>query len=251
MMKKLLFGSIVFVALNAASATLAADMPVKAPVYKALPVVAYNWTGFYVGGHAGYGWAFPEITLPPSGVAVINPPRPRGILGGVQAGYNWQSGPLVLGVEGEFTWSGVAGSSNAVVPGGIVNARGEPDEYATIAARAGYAVDRSLFFVKGGAAWLKEGFRHLSVTIPTCTGTPCTGSNSTWGWTVGAGLEYAFDPHWAVKLEYTYLDFGHTERVIVTNGVTSDIFDATRTFHLVKLGVNYKFDWGAPVVAKY
>ncbi len=252
LMKKLLAAAVAAAALSAAPA-LAIDMPVKAPVYKAAPAPMFNWTGFYVGGHVGYGWAFPEITESTTGTPVGNPPRPRGILGGAQLGYNWQAGNWVYGLESDITWSRVAGSSICVVPGGTLNCRGEPDLYSTVTGRIGYAADRSLYYVKGGAAWMSEGFRHLSITIPTCVGTPCTGSNSTWGWTIGAGGEYAFAPNWTLRLEYDFLDFGNKEHVTVTNGVSADNFELTRTFHLIKLGLNYKFgDLGkGPVSAKY
>jgi outer membrane immunogenic protein len=100
---------------------------------------------------------------------------------------------------------------------------------------------------------MDEGFRQLSITTPTCVGSACTGNNSTWGWMVGAGFERALDPHWSVRLEYNFLDYGNKEHVTVTNGVSANVFDITRTFQIVKLGVNYRFgDWGkSPVVAKY
>jgi outer membrane immunogenic protein len=197
--------------------------------------VAHNWAGLYGGVHAGYGWAFPDIA---SGA---NPPRPKGILGGVQAGYNWQWTTWVLGIDGDFTFSEVAGSSNNPVPGGTLIARGLPDKYATLAGRAGYAVDRSLFFVKAGPAWMSENFKQIATGGAFCTGTPCTVSNNTWGWTAGAGAEYAMTEKWSVKLEYSFLDFPKSERVAVSNGVSQNIFNITRTFDLLKVGVNYKF----------
>jgi len=247
-MKKILVAAMAAAVLGGIPA-LAADMPVKAPVV----APAFNWTGFYVGGHFGYGWAFPEITEDVTFTKVGNPPRPRGILGGVQAGYNWQAGSWVYGLEGDFTWSDIKGSSTCVIPAGTLACSGLPDLFSTVTGRIGYAMDRALYYVKGGAAWMSEDFRHLSITIPTCVGSPCTGSNSTWGWTIGAGAEYAFDPRWSLRLEYDYLDFGSKEHVVVTNGATSDAFDLTRTFQVIKVGLNYKFgDLGkGPVSAKY
>ena len=247
-MKKLLVAAIAAVALSAAP-VLAADMPVKAPM--AAPV--FDWTGFYVGGHFGYGWAFPDITVDATGTKLGNPPRPHGILGGAQAGYNWQAGRWVYGLEGDITWSDVKGSSAAVTPAGLLNAQGLPDLYSTITGRIGYAVDRALYYVKGGAAWMSEDFRQTSITTPFCVGTPCTGSNATWGWTVGAGVEYAIDPHWSARLEYDFLDFPSHEHVTTSNGVSVNNFHLTRTFDLIKVGLNYKFgDLGkGPVIAKY
>jgi len=232
----------VALSLGMSATASAADLslPTKAPPAPA-PAVAHSWAGFYLGGHFGYGWAFPQITEDFTFTTVGNPPRPRGILGGVQGGYNWQSGSWVYGVDVDFTWSGVKGSSTCVVPFGTLTCTGLPDEYSTINARFGYAIDRSLFYVKGGPAWMDEGFRHLSITTPTCVGTPCTGNNATWGWTVGAGVEYALNRNWSLRGEYDFLDFDHSERVTVSNGASADIFSLTRTFHLLKFGVNYNF----------
>ncbi len=238
-MKRFLLG--IFIAAIWSGAGLAADMPVKAPVKAAPLAQVVNWSGFYVGGHFGYGWAFPEITQDLTNTKVGNPPRPTGILGGVQLGYNWQWGNWVFGPEGDFTWSDVKGTSNIVTPLGIMNAEGLPDDYATITGRVGYAVGPMLYYVKGGAAWMNENFKQLSVTVPICVGTPCTGSNATWGWTASAGGEYAIDQHWSLKLEYTYLDFPKNEAVVLSNGASTSAFHLTRTFDLIKLAVNYRF----------
>lgn len=238
-MKKFVSATLVFVAMVLCGAGQAADMPVKAPVAPIIPI--WNWSGFYVGGHFGYGWAFPEITEDAFGTKVVNPPRPRGILGGAQLGYNWQVGSWVFGLEGDYTWSDIKGSSNVVAPAGILNAEGLPDSLATFAGRFGYAHERLLFYVKGGAAWMSEDFKQLSVTVPICVGTPCTGSNKTWGWAVGVGGEYAFDPHWSVRLEYSFLDFPSNEHVITSNGASTNSFHLTRTFDLIKFAINYRF----------
>jgi outer membrane immunogenic protein len=238
-MKKCFIGIVAIVAILSWPA-LAADMPTKAPPL-APPAPAPSWTGFYFGGHFGYGWAFPEITADFTGTAVGNPPRPRGVLGGVQVGYNWQTNHWVYGLEGDFTWSDIKGTSNVVGPVGILNAQGLPDDLSTITGRVGYADMRMLYYIKGGAAWMSEKFNQLSVTTPNCVGTPCTGSNDTWGWAVGAGAEYAIDPHWSIKLEYNYLDFPRHEGVTTSNGVSTNSFHLTRTFDLIKFGLNYKF----------
>jgi len=227
-MKKIWAGASCLFAAVLSSAALAAE-----PMW--------NWSGFYVGGHFGYGWAYPEITEDTTGTRVGNPPRPEGILGGAQLGYNWQAGPWVYGVEADYTWSNIKGTSNAVTPAGILQASGLPDNYATFTGRVGYSIDRTLYYVKGGAAWMDERFRQLSVTVPVCVGDPCTGSNATWGWALGAGAEYAIDPRWSARLEYLYMDFPTNEGVVTSNNVSSNHFHLTRTFSLIKFGVNYKF----------
>jgi outer membrane immunogenic protein len=240
-MRKFLLANLVLVAAVWSGAGLAADMPVKAAP-KAVPIdQTWNWSGFYVGGHFGYGWAYPDITEDTFGTKVVNPPRPDGILGGAQLGYNFQFGHWVLGLEGDYTWSDIKGSSNSVSPAGILNAQGLPDTLSTITGRVGYAAGRLLYYAKGGAAWMNENFKQLSVTTPNCVGTPCTGSNATWGWAIGGGAEYAFDPHWSARLEYIYLDFPTNEAVTTSNGASVNRFHLTRTFDLIKFGVNYKF----------
>ena len=176
-----------------------------------------------------------------TGTALGNPPRPRGVLGGAQVGYNWQSGHWVYGLEADYTWSDIKGSSNAITLSASLTPRDYPMTFATLTARLGYADGRFLYYVKGGAAWMNEKFKQTSVTIPICVGTPCTGSNSTCGWTASVGGEFALDPHWSARLEYTFLDFPKNEAVTTTNGASSNFFHLTRTFDLIKLGINYKF----------
>jgi outer membrane immunogenic protein len=257
-MKKLLLGTAALVALVAGGSAMAADQRVKAPVYKAAPpVAAYDWTGFYVGGHVGYGWAKPGVSDPITGAPLVSPlPSPKGFLGGVQAGVNYQfiTG-WVIGVEADFTWTNVKGSANCVVlscaPGGL-ELFGYPDQHATLAARIGYDFNRLLAYVKAGGAWVHEDFRQTALTAGARCTVPCTASNTGTGWMVGGGLEYAWTRNWSVKVEYSYMSFDTKVLTDVTNGVEHNIFNETRVLQDVKLGLNYRFDWGpSPVVAKY
>src|SRR5687768_7315434 len=110
-MKKLLSGVAFLMCLAAPS--MAADMPLKAPPATAIAAV-YNWTGFYLGGHVGYGWGRSTLNdVDNFCLGISNCPNPPdrynfdGIVGGVQAGYNWQTGNLVFGVEADFSFSGI------------------------------------------------------------------------------------------------------------------------------------------------
>src|ERR1700730_7767890 len=109
-MKKFLVAGIAAAAFCGAPA-FAADMPTKAPAYA--PVAVYNWTGFYVGGHIGGAWSNTTVADVSTPLAVFAFPATRigvsgsGFLGGVQLGYNWQTGPWVFGVQGDFAWSGL------------------------------------------------------------------------------------------------------------------------------------------------
>jgi outer membrane immunogenic protein len=254
-MKKFFIGGVAFATLSAVGPVAAADMPVKAAVYKAPPpIVAYSWTGFYVGGHLGYGWAKPDVSDPTTGAPVAAPlPSPRGFLGGAQVGFNYEVARWVFGIEADYTWTDVKGTANCFVlscaPGGLT-LYGYPDQHATLAGRIGYDFDRLLLYVKAGGAWVHEKFQHTAIAGARCL-VPCTASNTGTGWVVGGGFEYALTNNWSVKLEYTYMNFGTKVLTDVTNGVDHDIFNETRVLQDVKLGLNYKFDWASPVVAKY
>jgi outer membrane immunogenic protein len=213
------------------SAASAADLGQR-PVYKAQPapvMAAYNWSGFYVGGHLGYAWSSEEVSSALTGLTGTT--DPDGFLGGAQIGFNWQTGAFVFGVEADWSWTNADGST--AIP---FAATSEHNWYGTATARVGYAVDNWLWYVKGGAAWIDSDYTIAGVT---------TGDTRT-GWTVGTGLEWALGPNWSAKIEYNYMDFG-SERVS-----TPLLVDADTQVHLVKLGLNYRFDWGkAPVVARY
>lgn len=212
------------------TAASAADLGNR-PVYKAQPapvMAAYNWSGFYIGGHLGYGFGREDVR---SLAGVSGATDPDGFLGGAQIGFNWQTGAFVFGVEADWSWTNADGST--VIPAAVTT---EHNWYGTATARVGYAVDNWLWYVKGGAAWLDADYTVAGVT---------QGDTRT-GWTVGTGLEWALGPNWSAKIEYNYLDFG-SERITTPLAV-----DADTQAHLVKLGLNYRFDWGkGPVTARY
>jgi outer membrane immunogenic protein len=233
----------------------AADM--RRPVYKATAPAAtvYNWSGFYVGGHVGYGWA--DNTWNDPTVFFGNPAlsdKPDGFLGGGQVGWNWQAAgsPWVFGVEADWSWTNADDSFNFVGFGIPQTNSSDVDWYATLTGRIGYAWGASLLYVKGGGAWMKAEYTNRDAVLPTFM----TGSDTRSGWTVGVGFEQAIaNTSWTWKVEYNYLDFGRdtinlvgpSAGVIVTAPVTVDT-----EAHLFKAGLNYRFDWGkGPVVAKY
>jgi outer membrane immunogenic protein len=228
---------------NGASAmamtTSAVGAAYKAP--NASPVVAYNWTGFYVGAHLGGGLAQKQWTdldsSSPLGSPDMGSHKATGLLGGIQGGYNWQIGHLVLGVEGQYSFANLNGDhQNTITLGdfGISTISGvltkaerfstKVDSIATIAGRIGFAsdpIDRTLFYAKGGAAFAKDKYAGQSTASAfECIGiSPCStlsiggndsvsGSQNRWGWMVGAGLEHGLTENWSAKIEYNYLDFG-------------------------------------------
>jgi outer membrane immunogenic protein len=248
-MKKIL-GGLLLSALLAAPAT-AADlrrpMPVKAP---AAPVVTvYSWTGCYIGAHVGYAWgrkrvfdAIGEITDYEHDV--------DGILAGGQIGCNWQSDRWVFGIEGQAGWADIDGEVTLGATGGPNGFRTEADIIGSLAARLGYAfgaTGQTLFFVKGGAAFIHEQFTEIFAPV---AGSFVSDEKLRWGWMVGAGFEQALGSNWSFKAEYNYNHFG-TRDVDVCLLAACSTYEIKQHIHLVKVGLNYRFGGGGPVVARY
>jgi outer membrane immunogenic protein len=243
-------------------AASAADMAVKARPMVA-PVVIYDWTGFYIGGNVGYGWGREDVTLGPTPNAASLAffagtfptfipfsvsPRPQGVIGGGQAGYNWQSGRVVFGVEGDIQGADVKGTFNtSVLPGPIQSSTSQGRGRVGIT-----AVDTLLLYVTGGVAF--GSVNHFFSAINNAGSfntTNVTQTNA--GWTAGAGFEWGFAPRWSVKAEYLYIDLGTRTFSTIGSGTTPvgaslDSRFADK-FHIARVGLNYRF--GGPVVARY
>lgn len=256
-MKKIAFGVLASFLLG--GSVWAADLPVKAPIYKAPPVAVYNWTGFYLGGNVGWGLEHLDVT----NVGTINSTNfPAGysssadldgVLGGVQAGFDWQFNPnWLVGIGGDYDWSGIKGDSDNI---GAVNSavvshihRTTP-WLATLTGRVGFVANDWLLYAKGGAAWARAKSDSYTTNAAGATTTTTTGEETRTGWTVGGGVEYRFAPHWSALLEYDYMDFG-TETVsqLVTMGTSAPVLtgvtllrDSTLHVNVVKAGVNFRF----------
>jgi len=210
----------------------AADIP--RPVYKGVhPVVAYyNWTGFYVGINGGYGWGSSDWSLVPTASN-----KPKGWLAGGTLGYNYQTGSIVWGIEGDFDWSNV---KDTVVCAPLVNCGTANPWLATFRGRLGYAFDRWLPYITGGGAYGKV---KATVDVPFA-GFTASSSNNQFGWTAGAGIEYAFLGNWSAKLEYLYVDLGSFNAAIapVVNNVSFKE-------NIVRAGLNYRFS--GPIFSHY
>ncbi len=181
----------VLLALAAAVPAGAADLSV-APIYKAPPMVpsAYNWSGFYLGANGGGAWG----TSNWDGAGSFN--LSGGVIGGT-AGFNWQTGHVVLGLEGDVDWSSLHGTTTTLCPAGCNT---NNDWLATVRGRAGYAFDRFLPYVTGGLA-----VGDIRATTPGFPGANQTNA----GWTVGGGLEFALTNNWTAKAEYLHVDLGN------------------------------------------
>jgi outer membrane immunogenic protein len=252
-------------ALGSISAASAADLAVKAPVLKAPPapvVMPYNWNGFYVGGHVGYGWGDKDWSNTDAAgfpAGALGSDHPAGFLGGGQAGFNWVFSPQwLVGIEGQVSWTDADDSH--VFPGVTARFSSKVDTLGTIAARLGYIWNNNwLWYVKGGAAFAHDKY-HVSTTVPivfNATTIPVgadlfSASETRWGWMIGAGVEWGFAPNWSAKVEYNFMDLGK-ERVAFGFAPPFPAgtvhFDIDQQIQVIKFGVNYHFTpW---VVAKY
>jgi outer membrane immunogenic protein len=239
-MKKILLASAAFVALgtvSASAADLAARPYTKAPAYAPAPI--YNWTGFYIGGHVG--GAFNGN----NGFGGTSDNSDGRFLGGVQFGADYQFAPnWVIGVEGQYSWVGNNNTTVVFAPSGYgynLNQKG----LASVTGRLGYTWGPALLYVKGGWAY-QDATETLFVPVGLSAAFDTTTKSN--GYTVGAGLEYLFTQNWSGKVEYQYYDFGNTtiNAPLAIAGASSK-----NDQHVVKAGLNYRFNWGGPVVAKY
>jgi outer membrane immunogenic protein len=209
----------------AMSGAQAADLPVDPPPLAA-PAPADDWSGFYLGIHGGYGFGETEVTAP----GAVFEYDIDGWLDGVQAGYNFQSGMWLFGVEADIAISGIDGSG-AIPQGPTVTT--DIDWLATIRARAGLHYDQWMPYLTGGVAF--ADVEHTAT--PPTVGLPA--SDTLVGWTVGGGVEAMFNPNWTAKLEYLYVDLEDFD--ILTGAAAPVPVTFDNDFHVIRAGLNYHF----------
>ena len=260
-MKNILLAGVALLASVAVAS--AADLPSRKSAPLAPVFAQYNWTGFYAGVHAGYGFGDNDTSLIGSSAA-FNPavnagvvPRSfggdvDGFIGGGQIGYNHQMGSIVLGVEGDISFSDVKGTRTVALPGAggfapsLSSSKQEMDWFGTARVRAGFTpVDRLLLYVTGGLAFGDVKTSTRVTFNPIAAGDFFGASSDTrTGWTVGGGLEYGFTKNLTFKTEYLYYDLGD-KNVTLTDPVrfpgTSVVYKDETKGHIVRAGVNYKF----------
>jgi opacity protein-like surface antigen len=264
-LKAQLLASVAIVALVAGGSALAADLPLKAPP----PVVAaWNWSGFYIGGHAGYGWGhdaqadindpfffgkFPGFNVPGF--------DPKGYLGGLQAGANWQTGSIVAGLEGDISFTNIKGSSLSIptptgapaVSTGTAANSGTFDLLGSGRGRLGYLVTPNvLLYGTGGLAWTRfvQNTDLTALTAPPPFGVFSSTSTPSWrfGWVAGIGAEARlFDTNWLARLEYLHYDFGNSggssnPAFFLPVGTLATQSSGDLTLDVVRAGLSYKFD---------
>lgn len=209
---------------------------------------AFNWSGFYLGAHAGYGWGTTDHLG--NDVSFTT----DGLLAGGQAGINRQIGNFVFGIEADAAWADLRGdaSQNGYFNFGNIALTSDIDWLATVTGRVGVAQGRSLVYLKGGMAWTgaQHGF-HLVNTGPLPAAFDFfhrDGGGSHPGWTLGGGIEHAFAPNWSARFEYAFVGMpshrfaisGPTSIGGVVASTSTDL-DVTHALHLLRFGVNYHF----------
>jgi len=217
-MKTIIRSGVAAAALLVAAPAFAADIaqpyPTKAPEAVFVEPV-FTWTGFYIGANAGYAWGTGEGALDSELLDL----SPDGFIGGGQIGFNYQLGNnVVVGVEADFQGGDVKDSAYGV--------QSQLDYFGTVRARLGYAMDNVMPYVTGGLAWGKNEVRNEVLGLKS--------DSTSVGWTVGGGLEYAFNNNWTVKGEYLYMDLGE-------DYYDSIGLDAGLSASIVRAGINYKF----------
>jgi outer membrane immunogenic protein len=198
------------------SCVLAADLGPYGPPpryerdYEPVREAALDWQGFYVGVNGGHAWGAPD-----------------GWYGGGQVGYNAQFDRLVLGVEADLQGADISDSTSGVGP---TTANVDIDWFSTVRGRIGYATGPALLYVTGGLAFADVDY---SVTGP---GVTLSKSSIKTGYTLGGGIEWAFDPNWSLKSEYLFVNLG--DENLSSGGFSSR---SETEFHTVRVGINYRF----------
>jgi outer membrane immunogenic protein len=254
-MKRILLSTASLGVLGLLSPAFAADLPLKAP--SATPSV-YDWTGVYVGAFGGGGYGNHNVNNA-TGQAVpfadfsANYSSTGGVAGG-DIGYQWQSGSLVVGIEGDLAWTGIKGNdsvqfNNGNFPGVTAVDADNLRWTGSLIVKTGYAVDRWMLYFDGGYAF--GSIQH--------TNTPLVGPVDTFnvtgnGLTGGGGIAYAVTNNVIAKFDYRYTSFnGYNRPGSVANGgltVNGQLpYSTVSTYSVVSAGLDFKF--GGPVVAKY
>jgi len=188
------------------SSAAAADLGYGQPYTVNQPLNMYSWAGPYLGGNIGWNW----------GAVDNNPTKPSGFEGGAQAGYNWQTGPWVFGIEGDIQGTG---ASDTFAPWKFSN-----PWFGTVRGRAGYALNNVLFYGTGGLAFGELTGQTFGLSE----------SHTNAGWTLGVGAEVGLARNWSAKVEYLYVDLNDSNFVITGN-------QNGYHFGLLRAGVNYHF----------
>ncbi|HXX04844.1 MAG TPA: outer membrane protein [Xanthobacteraceae bacterium] len=238
-MKPLAVGSFILAAAiavtaAAADAVSAAELlqpPLIAKVPPPPPPPPFSWSGVYIGGNAGYAWGRSSDTNPFFAVPATGNYAISGMLAGGQLGFNWQYNAVVVGAEGDIDWSNVRGSTSNGLCGGVTCTTSNT-WLGTARGRLGIAADHWLFYGTGGLAYGDIKFTDLPAPLVV------NGMATNIGWTVGGGVEYAFDRNWSIKAEYLYVGLDNAGFACTVGCGTSSI---SFNENIVRGGLNFRF----------
>ena len=244
-MKKFL--GVIGVASLIAGPAFAADLGAR-PIYKA-PALApvFSWTGWYIGGNAGYGWgASTDTTVFTNyGFNEVGGPfpslKPKGFIGGGQIGYDWQVTNWVFGLVADFQGADIKDSTTIITPDVTKSLSEKLDFLGTVRGRLGWAANNWLFYGSGGLAY---GDVHTALTFAeTFAGgdvVAASRSETRVGWAAGGGINYAFTPNWIGGVDYIHYDLGHTS---ISGVAGTDFLTISQKVSgdIVRGVINYKF----------
>jgi opacity protein-like surface antigen len=226
----------------------AADLSLT-PIYKAPAAPApYDWTGFYVGGHIGGAWDHRDGSVFDEAAGAFltsGSTRSSGLTGGGQAGFNYPlSRNWIAGLEADISAADLQSSANGAPAFGERD--NKIDTFGTVRGRFGYTWNNVLLYGTGGFAWAHEQLartQQIGADNLATPGTVESPSGIGTGWVAGGGIEWGITPNWVARLEYLHLDLGSQS---FTFPLAAQRVDATATIDAVRLGLNYKFNWGWP-----
>ena len=268
-MRKFLLGTAGLFALSMVTPVSAADLAARPYTKAPPPMVAaiYDWSGFYIGANAGYGWSHRCLDVTAiNGLGVVDAEGCRNASGGVaggQIGYRWQSANWVFGVEAQGDWANLRNSNASLFfPGDTWTTK--TNALGLFTGQVGYAWNNVLWYVKGGAAVTDDKYRGtVSLNVPAVAA--FAGSvfddvrETRWGGVVGTGIEFGFAPNWSVAVEYDHLFMGNRDVSFISRGVLAPLtFPAGSVFRTVSISqdvdmitarINYRF--GGPGLTQY
>jgi outer membrane immunogenic protein len=242
-MRKLLLASASAIAIASVAPAYAADLPTKGPIMAPIAApIPFTWTGLYVGANVGWGnsrfktQGFLSDGDPTSYNTLSS--NVSGLIFGGQLGYNWQFAPQwVLGIEGQIEGSSMNGFG---LQNGCCQLWAKTDALASVTGKLGWTGwdPRQMIYVKGGWAWAKNE-TMFSYALST--------THNRNGWTIGGGWEWSpvITPNWSFFVEYQYYDFGtKNQSNCFSNDTTCSTVDVKQTVNTVKVGTNYRFNFG-------
>jgi outer membrane immunogenic protein len=271
----------VLTVLASAGRTFAADMAVKAPPPSVAPATPYQWAGFYVGGNIGALWAhdqgstnffdafgFDAAPPVPNNTPQSNSVSASSVIGGIQAGYNWQAKPWVYGVEADWDWTdtkkgfcrqldldGLACSDNGF---GFLSFSEKTEWLGSARARLGYTWDRFMVYGTGGVAWGKfDSSINVSCLSGGCGSSTIllntTGnfSDTRVGWVAGGGIEAMLTANWILRAEYLHYGFGNVTdtlnlpafiAIVPASYTQSATWSHNFGYDTIRAGLSYKFN---------